>query len=238
MTSRNVSNAAYDDLSNLMLEAEVEYVDTDMLNTKLALRLCQSQSAFQNGYKQYCELAHQWYMNPLQPPSPTSPCQGETTWYTDVVEGLTKLGPVRSVTLDNSFGKHHHVGMDALDDVDLYGSAQPHTGRPYFEQQEKCVSTHSTVGLVEATPHGYYKNKYAIVRSGGTRPVGSPLGRSWPPQLLQPLISNSPALAYSDWDQELLQVLKGILNSELSTGADTLIYIIYRWLVPRTYLIR
>ncbi|KAL8878071.1 MAG: hypothetical protein Q9198_004045 [Flavoplaca austrocitrina] len=167
MTSRNVSNAAYDDLSNLMLEAEAEYVDTDIPNTKLGLWLCQS--------------------------------------------------PVRSVTLDNSFAKHHRVGMDALHDVDLYGSAQPHTGRPDFERQEKCVSSHSTVRLVEATPHSYYKTRYAIVRNDGTRPVGSPLARSWPPQFLQPLISSSPALAEWKWDQELSQGFQPEGRVELGT---------------------
>ncbi|KAL8886508.1 MAG: hypothetical protein Q9192_006470 [Flavoplaca navasiana] len=190
MTSCNVSNAAYDDISNLMLAAEAQWGEPGIANTKLCLRLCQSQSAFRDGYKQYCELAHQSHMLPHG-----NLGREETSWHRHVVDGLTKLGPVHSVTLDNSFAKHHWVGRYALHDVDPYGSAQPQSRWPDFEEQGKRVLAHATVGLVKTGinfgPLGFTTTKHAIVRSNGTRPVGSPLARSWPPQFLQPLIRGS-----------------------------------------------
>ncbi|KAL8975906.1 MAG: hypothetical protein Q9205_007989, partial [Flavoplaca limonia] len=190
MTSCNVSNSAYDDISNLMLAAEAQWEEPGIANTKLGLRLFQSQSAFRDGYEQYCELAHQAHVLPHG-----NPWREETSWHRHVVDGLTKLGPVRSVTLDNSFAKHHWVGRYALHDVDQYGPAQPQSRFPAFEGEEKRVSAHSTVGLVE-TGLGSTWTKHAIIRSDGTRPVGSPLARSWPPQFLQPLIRGS-----FRWDQ-------------------------------------
>ncbi|KAL9036937.1 MAG: hypothetical protein Q9180_004011, partial [Flavoplaca navasiana] len=195
MTSCNVSNAAYDDISNLMLAAEAQWGEPGIANTKLGLRLCQSQSAFRDGYKQYCKLAYQSHML-----HHGNLWREEIPWHRHVVDGLTKLGPVRSVTLDNSFAKHHWVGRYALHDVDPYGSAQPQSRWPDFEEQGKRVLAHSTAGLVETGinfgPLGFTRTKHAIVRSNGTRPVGSPLARSWPPQFLQPLIRGS-----SRWDR-------------------------------------
>ena len=213
MTSCNVSNAAYDDFSNLMLAAEAQGDEPGVANTKLGLRLCLSQSAFRDGYEKYCELAQQAHMLPHG-----NPWREETSWHRHVVDGLTKLGPVRFVTLDNSFAKHHWVGRYALHDVDPYGPAQPRSRFPAFEGEEKRVSAHSTVGLIESGlnfgPLGSTWTYHAIVRSDGTRPVGSPLARSWPPQFLQPLIRGS-----SRWDQNNDHLLALPTEGQFELGA-------------------
>lgn len=53
--------------------------------------------------------------------------------------------------LVNKFwAKPHHVGMKALDDVDMYATGLPQPGCPEHEQQEELVVTPSTIGLAKA----------------------------------------------------------------------------------------
>lgn len=168
MTSINVTITVYDDLSNLVLLSEAEPRFSHRADTQLGLRLCQSQSAFRDGYKQYRDLAEEMFQ--LRHGQSRA---NNTSWFQEVLDGLIKLGPIRSVTLDNSFAKRHSVGMEALYDVDLYGTGQILDG---------------------------YTTR-AMVRSNGTRPVGSPLARSWPPHFLQPITRHSLALAMGEWNR-------------------------------------
>lgn len=209
MTSRNVTNAAYDDLSNLIFVLESQ---RDSTNSASA-RLCHSQSAFRDGHKQYCALAEDMFR--LQHGRSRAK---NTSWYEQILDGLIKLGPVHSITLDNSFAKHHRVGIEALNDVDSYELGQGHSIWSKCKAQGMLVPPEPTVGL--AITKRYGRTIYATVRSDGKRPVSSPLARSWPPQFLQPIIGDSLALTY--WNKRDVPGLDDEEYFELDTVLNLL----------------
>ncbi|KAL8670326.1 MAG: hypothetical protein Q9168_005126 [Polycauliona sp. 1 TL-2023] len=145
-------------------------------------------------------------------------------WFTGTCEGLRKLGPIRSVTIRNSWDMVHEddtwcdfdegsvdAGDDAHPDTDLDEQQDMDNME---DQWEDCSSNDASSDFMTSESPG--------LRCDGTRLVGSPLARACPPTWLSPpstskQLSDRESICGVDWeawnsvDQEfalLTQILK------------------------------
>ncbi|KAL8751772.1 MAG: hypothetical protein Q9199_006195 [Rusavskia elegans] len=113
----------------------------------------------------------------------------DSPWFAGVCEGLRKLGPIQSVTIRNTW--------DMINDDDTRsdtsecasetaGDIQPVTKEDdqnmeiMEDEWEDCGSSDASTG------HTVVKDIPGGLRCDGTRLVGSPLARAWPPTWLNP----------------------------------------------------
>ncbi|KAL8657009.1 MAG: hypothetical protein Q9226_002351 [Calogaya cf. arnoldii] len=178
MKIKKIKNTVYDDLSALIFYSETNHRLGSHANTGLASQLCQTQSAFRKGYHQYCKLAERL----LQLGRELS--EGDASrWFKVVLAGLAKLGHIRSVSFGNSFTRIYDFDntVDPSGDTQLYPARAQNITSAGSGEQESSPTDHSSIISVETL------DGRVSLRTNGTRPVGSPLARSWPPYYLDPL---------------------------------------------------
>ena len=181
MTSDYFTNTVYKDLANLIRAV----AGTDnWTHLDSAARLCQSQSAFRHGQRQYSQLAQELYQLGREMSE-----EKDTLWSKAVLAGLTKLASIQSVTFDNSFEMSFYNVLDAPNALPVH--------------QFRSVRTRSS-GQPNSSytmePGNSDDGTWVVVRSDGIPAAGSPLARSWPPQYLRPL---GPTSYASNFELEL-----------------------------------
>ena len=159
----------------------------------------------------------------------------DSAWFAGVCNGLRKLGPIQSVIIRNTwdmiYDKDNRSDTSGCtseigDDTHIGFKEDDQDTENIEDQWENCGSSDaSTVGMMlTKTPGG--------LRCDGTRLVGSPLARCWPPTWLNPptdqaILShrkNACGLPYDEWysiRQEFLlvtQLLKSAGKQPLLFG--------------------
>ncbi|CAL8575671.1 hypothetical protein XPA_001582 [Xanthoria parietina] len=134
----------------------------------------------------------------------------DSPWFAGVCKGLRKLGPIQSVTIRNTWDMTYDEDNTSdtsgctseIGDDTHPGSKEDDQDIENMEDQwENCGSSDaSTIDMMSTKTPG-------SLRCDGTRLVGSPLARCWPPTWLNPptdqsILShrkNSCGLPYDEW---------------------------------------
>ncbi|KAI4245645.1 MAG: hypothetical protein L6R40_002446 [Gallowayella cf. fulva] len=180
----------------------------------------QEHAGFMEGFRQHSLLARGQDTNIDRP------------WFARVCEGLRKLGPVHSVFIRNTWDMIYDDDDDD-DDIGNHCSAnesdtdkETHDGHQSkgndlennHDDWEDCGSSDASSidRLLESAPG---------LRSDGTRLVGSPLARAWPPERLQPPfqehhLSDREKVCGVPWDEWYSVYQEFILVAQMLKSAD------------------
>ncbi|KAL8857698.1 MAG: hypothetical protein Q9178_005733 [Gyalolechia marmorata] len=174
ITFDNFTNTVYKDLANLIRAVAGKDTWTPLDS---AARLCQSQSAFRHGQRQYSQLAQELYQLGRKMSE-----EKDTLWSRVVLAGLTKLGSIQSVMFANSFDMSFYNVFNTPNALPVHQFRSVRTDNLGHRKQERQPNSSSTMEPVNSDD-----GTWVDLRIDGIHAAGSPLARSWPPQYLRPL---------------------------------------------------
>ncbi|KAL8802130.1 MAG: hypothetical protein Q9182_003996 [Xanthomendoza sp. 2 TL-2023] len=147
------------------------------------LKNCKEHAGFMEGFRQYSLLATGQDDRPVV----------DSPWFTHVCEGLRKLGSIHSVVIRNTWDMIYDddIGWDSRDDrsdtsagdtnEEVYDGHQSDSSDLEKDDDDWSDCSSSYAFTMERPIAGA-----PGLRNDGTRSVGSPLARTWPPERLQP----------------------------------------------------